>query len=115
MTVHVKSKHSGISKAERQEIKHAFHQHFPDRRLLAIHLDGFSHEVVYDGKKKDTDITYVHVSFYCSEAEELHYHPEEEWDRQREARAFLRDIHRDSHSPYQGNAIEIVFVDPGER
>ena len=49
------------------------------------------------------------------EQEELSYCPEDRRERQKAARAFLTDIGYTGHSQYQGNALEIVFVQPQDR
>ena len=115
MTVRATDRKSGLSKSERKEILDAFSKRFPGHRLLALQLDGFSHAVVYDDGTATSHPTFVHVSFCMSEDEEMCYAPESKREIQKAARDFLIDIHRSGHSAYQGNAVEITFVEPDER
>jgi hypothetical protein len=81
--------------------KERFELLFPDNRLLAIQLNGFSHTAFYDDGTADNDPEVLRFSAYA---------PEQKWDKR--AIAMFSGI---PHYEYQGNAIEHVFLMPGER
>lgn len=99
------------------EAEKAFAERLPGKRLLALHLDGFSHTVIYDDVPKGYKPNFVDVSFCMGEAEELSFCKSHGTDPevQKAARAFLRDIGYDHHSSFQGNATEVRFVEPEDR
>lgn len=116
MTYNVRDKRYGLTEEEIAAELAKFQKRFPGKRLLALHLDGFSHHVIYDGGTKDSEIRSVEVSFYMSEAEEMSCAKGDEAKaEQSAARAFLRDIGHDAHACYQGSAVEITYVEPHER
>lgn len=116
MTYNVRDKRYGLTEEEIEAELRCFQKHFPDKRLLAIQLDGFSHNVVYDDIPKTPKAHSVSASFCCSEEEWLGYcNTEEERAKAKAARAFLKEIGYDSHACYQGRAVEIVYVEPNER
>lgn len=115
MTVDAKDRRSGLKKADRKEILESFGERYPGRRLVALQLDGFSHTVVSDDGTKEGPLWFDDVSFCMGEQEELSYCPEGKRERLKAARAFLTDIGYTGHSQYQGNALEIVFVQPQDR
>lgn len=100
-----------------QAVLAAFAAHFPDKRLLALHLDGFSHEVVYDdGPGSAGKPLFADVSFCMGAEEELSYrHGRAEKQLQRGMRAFMEDAGFTGHSQFQGRAVEITFVEPKDR
>lgn len=112
---HVSDSRKGLTKEELDAELRCFQKHFPGKRLLALRFDGFSHAVVYDDGTADSQPTFVYVSFCMSEDEELCHAPESRRESQKAARDFLTDIHCTGHSAYQGNAVEITFVEPDER
>ena len=100
-----------------QAVLSAFASRFPDKRLLALHLDGFSHEVVYDdGPGSAGAPSFANVSFCMGAEEELsYYHGSAEKDLQSGMRAFMEDAGFTGHSSFQGRAVEITFVEPEDR
>lgn len=86
-------------------LKQRFEKVFKGKRLLAIHLNGFSHSVIFDSGTKDSDIEQVHYSGYMSRSEKDNYNMNK-----------LEDIFSGiSHYQYQNNAKEIIYVYPDER
>lgn len=80
-------------------LQEQFNQVFGDKyRLLAVHLDGFSHAVIYDEGTKDSPIHRKHSSAYTIIDEQ--------------AFEMLGQI---PHHSYQGNAQEIVYLTPLQR
>jgi len=115
-TVYPNKPNSGYDAEDLRLELRAFQKHFPGKRLLALKLDGFSHEVIYDDIPKTPKAHGVSVSFCMGEAEELRYcHSEEERALQKAARDFLTDIGFNGHASFQGNPMEIIYVDPNER
>lgn len=99
-----------------KELQERFQKEMPGKRLLAIHLDGFSHHLIYDSGTKDSQIRSVEVSFCVSEREELYYcRDDSQKQRVSAARRFLRESGYGRHACYQNNAQEILLVDPTER
>lgn len=86
----------------KQELENRFKKLFePNARLLAIHLNGFSHAVFYDFGKKEDNIESIHYSQYTSMSD---------FD---DKLSELFD--RIPHYAYQGSPVEIVYVYPNER
>lgn len=112
---HVTDPARGLTPEELAAELRCFRKHFPKKRLLAIQLDGFSHRVIYDDIPREGKAHAVSVSFCCSEAEWLAGLTEEEREDAKAARAFLTDIGYTSHSWYQGNPTEVIYVMPEER
>ena len=80
-------------------LQEQFNQVFGDKyRLLAVHLDGFSHAVIYDEGTKESPIHRKHSSAYTIIDEQ--------------AFEMLGQI---SHHSYQGNAQEIIYLTPLQR
>ena len=93
-----------------------FQRFFPGKRLLALQLDGFSHCVVYDDVPKTPKAHAVEVSFCMGEAEEMAYAKTEEARAMKKAaRGFLAAIGLNVHISFQGNPMEIIYVDPEDR
>ncbi len=93
------------------ELQEKFEREFPGKRLLAVHLDGFSHSVVYDDGTAKSPIKQADSSMYMSDAEARLY----EDDEDRACRNFLKAAGFTSHMNYQNNALEILLVDPEDR
>lgn len=116
-TYNVKNKNHGLTEEELAAELKQFAKYFPHKRLLALHLDGFSHHIIYDDSPR-TEVREhsVEVSFCMSESEELSYCDSEEKKALVKAgRAFLSAIGYNNHSYYQGNPTEIIYVEPEER
>lgn len=77
-----------------------FNKAYPKKRLLAIHLNGFSHSVLFDDGKKDSKIISAHYSSYTDKYKN---HPLEE---------LFGNV---GHYFYQNNPQEIIYVFPEER
>lgn len=91
-----------MEKNLKQELKEKFMKIYgKEYRLLAIHLNGFSHSVIYDKGTKDSEIMQDEVSG-CA--------PELSWDDK--AKKLLGDI---AHYPYQNHAKELLYVHPNKR
>lgn len=99
------------------KILESFKKLFPDKRLLAIQLDGFSHRVVYDDVPKTPRAHAIDVSFCMGQWEELEHAKAAGKDvrLQKLARDFLAENGFGGHAFYQGNPTEIIFVDPEDR
>lgn len=84
-----------------------FNQMYPGRRLLAIHLDGFTHTVIFDGGTKDSVIrSELYSSFVGKE--------EASWYGMNNERTVVM-FEGFGNSSYQNNPEEIVYVNPEER
>lgn len=84
----------------KQELENRFKKLFePNARLLAIHLDGFSHTVFYDFGKKEDNIEIKHYSQYTSDFNDK----------------LSKLFNGIPHYIYQGNPLEIIYVYPNER
>lgn len=79
-------------------LKERFEKVFKGKRLLAIHLDGFSHTVIFDSGNKDSAIEQEYYSGYIHNSEDIEY--------------VFQGI---GHLSYQNNAKEIIYVYPDER
>lgn len=103
--------------AEKARIESIFKTKFPDKRLLAIQLDGFSHRVIYDDVPKTPKAHAISVSFCMGPIEELEYAKAAGKDlrSQRLAREFLSEAGYGSHFHYQNNPVEVIFVNPKDR
>lgn len=85
-----------------QELENRFKKLFePNARLLAIHLNGFSHTVFYDFGKKEDNIESKHYS---------HYIPLSDLDDK-----LSKLFDGIPHYTYQGSPLEIVYVNHNER
>lgn len=87
----------------RENLKEYFQQRFDEVfgegfRLLAVHLDGFSHSVIYDKGTSDSGVMSKHSSAYT---------PIDPM-----ADKIFKGI---PHYSYQNNAKEIVYITPQER
>ena len=81
--------------------KKCFRKLYPGKRLLAIHLNGFSHSVIFDTGKKADPVQRDVFSGCMPEAPGK--------DR---AVAFFAGV---GHSQYQNNPKEVIFVHPQDR
>ena len=80
-------------------IQQRFNEVFGDKyRLLAVHLDGFSHSVIYDEGTKDSTVYSKHSSGYTKIDDQ--------------AFEVLGQI---PHYQYQNNAQEILYITPAKR
>ena len=84
----------------KQELENRFKKLFePNARLLAIHLNGFSHTVFYDFGKKEDNIELKDYSQYTSTFDDK----------------LSKLFNGIPHYTYQGNPLEIIYVCPEER
>lgn len=89
----------------KKEMRKAFQELYPEHRILAVQLNGFSHKVYFDAGSKDTP---VQVEYYSPH---LSTYERGKLDTNR-AKALLEVY---PTYEYQGNAKEIVFLNPEER
>ena len=89
------------SKILKDTLQTRFNEVYKDKRLLAIHLNGFSHSVIFDDGAKESEIEAESFSAYA---------PEQSWSKK--AEHMFKDV---PHHSYQNNAKEIVFVDRDKR
>lgn len=89
----------------KREIKKAFKELYPEHRILAVQLDGFSHKVYFDAGSKDTPVQVEYYSPHLSTYERSRL----DTDR---ARALLEAY---PTYAFKGNAQEILFLTPEER
>ena len=103
--------------AERKRLEAAFAAKFPDKRLLALQLDGFSHRVIYDDVPRSEKVHAFDVSFCMGAWEELGYARARGEDvcAQRLAREFLEEVGYSSHLKYQDHPVEVILVEPEDR
>lgn len=83
------------------ELKKKFKLLYPNKRLLAIQLNGFSHKVFYDEGTAESHVQTDEFSG-CM--------PEGNWKI--EATKLFNGI---GHNSYQGNAKEYVYINPTQR
>lgn len=101
----------GGEKSEKEILAERFKESYPGKRLLAIHLNGFSHTVFWDEGKRGSkpergSIRADGISFCMGKEERRASYGESRCDR-------LERIFRgyEAHYLYQGNPREILFVD----
>lgn len=88
----------------KKEFGERFKELFPGKRLLAVHINGFTNSVIYDGgtaAEKPTVLSYTH---YMSHDEQAAYHPEH-----------LAELEKLFDGVEHGPAREIVYVEPKDR
>lgn len=85
----------------RSYLKKRFKALYPNRRLLAVRLDGFTHKVFYDRGGIGTPLE-IDTFSHCM--------PEGNWSER--AKEFFKEI---GNAGYQNNAREIVFTYPKSR
>ena len=90
-----------MSNSLKDTLKARFDEVYKNKRLLAIHLNGFSHSVIFDDGAKASEIEAESFSAYA---------PEQAWSEK--AKHVLKGV---PHHSYQNNAKEIVFVDRDKR
>lgn len=81
----------------KKEFQERFKKAFPEHRLLAVQLNGFSHKAFCD-KGPNTDIEVMEYSGYMANDPDL--------------TSVFQGV---GHSSYQNNAQEIVYIMPKER
>lgn len=98
-------------KNEKETLMARFNESYPGKRLLAIHLNGFSHTVFWDEGEKGSKperggIHADSISFCMGEKERRMSYGDSQCDR-------LERVFKgyEAHWLYQGNAREILFVD----
>lgn len=116
-TVCLNDKTPESDRKELEAVLGKFQKHFPDKRLLALQLDGFSHRVIYDDVPKTPKAHAIDVSFCMGQWEELEHAKAAGKDvrLQKLARDFLAEAGFGGHSSYQNNPKEIIFVEPEDR
>lgn len=85
----------------KKELKVLFKEIYPEKRLLAIQLNGFSHKVFYDDGKRSSAVQVDEYSAYtlC----------------ERQAVNVLNLLGSIPHYPYKGDPKEIVYISPDQR
>jgi hypothetical protein len=85
----------------RQILMERFEKNYPGKRLLSIHLNGFSHAVFYDNGSPEDEIKIARYSNFAPEIKEL---------------MPLGEMFEGyPNEKYKKNAEEIVYLDPKER
>ena len=87
------------------ELKNRFKELYPDKRILAVQLNGFDHKVYFDSGNKDSRVEVEYHSPHLSTYERTGLYT----DR---AKQFLEAY---PTYAYQGNPEEIIFLLPEER
>jgi hypothetical protein len=90
----------------KQTFKTRFKELFPELRLLAIQLNGFSHKAYYDNGNKQSGIQSYEFSNYLSSVE---------IDDHSTNNKFKSLFSGFSHYSFQNNAVEIVYITPEKR
>lgn len=103
--------------SEKARLESLFREKFPDKRLLALQLDGFSHRVIYDDVPRTPKAHAVDISFCMGQIEEIEHAKAYGKDvrviwRMRE---FLEEAGYSSHCQYQNNPAEVILVMPEDR
>lgn len=91
----------------KEMFKERFEKLYKGNRLLAIQLDGFTHAVIFDNGKRDSQVHKEAYSSYVGKEEGKMYG----LNNERTCEMF-KDV---SNSAYQNNAQEIIYVLPNER
>jgi len=82
-------------------LKERFERLYPGKRLLAIQLNGFNHSIFYDNGSSNDEIEIARYSNFAPEIKEL---------------TPLGEMFEGyPNGNYQGNAEEIMYVNPKER
>jgi hypothetical protein len=90
----------------KQYFKTRFNELFPELRLLAIQLNGFSHKAYFDNGNKQSGIQSYEFSNYLSVSEIDNHSTNDK---------FKSLFSGFSHYSYQKNAVEIVYITPEKR
>lgn len=85
----------------REKLQERFEELYPERRLLAIQLNGFNHSVFYDYGEAREPIQIGRFSHCDSHQAILQVE-----------KALFFDVY---NYQYQGNAVEYVYIAPNER
>lgn len=86
----------------KREMKKAFKDIFQGKRLLAVQLNGFNHNIFYDSGKTDSEVEIARYSLYTDMESS-------------KAKAFFETLNLNHHIGFKHNAKEILFVSPQER
>lgn len=86
----------------KREMKKAFKDIFQGKRLLAVHLNGFSHSIIYDSGETDSEVENARYSLYTYMGDD-------------KAETFFETLNLNHHNGFKHNAKEILFVSPQER
>lgn len=84
--------------------KERFKKYYPNKRLLAVHLNGFSHSIFMDDGTAESSVQISRVTCAPEQRDGNTNTPE--------AKKFFEDY---PNYKYQNNAKEIIFVTPDER
>lgn len=95
----------GHETTQKEILQYKFNERLPDKRLLAIGLDGFSHSIWYDDGTKESEVQQLGYSAYNPELST------EDWNSST-AKYILGS---EPHYMYQGNPKQILYVSPEER
>jgi hypothetical protein len=90
----------------KQTFKTRFKELFPELRLLAIQLNGFSHKAYFDNGNNQSGIQSYEFSNYLS-VSEIDNHSKND-----KLKSLFSGF---SHYSYQNNAVEIVYITPDKR
>ena len=83
-----------------------FKAQYPDKRLLAVQLNGFSHKAFYDNGNKDSAIEVLEFSGYADSIVDTGF------ENNDKLRPIFDGI---PHYEYKHNATEIVYINPENR
>ena len=83
-----------------------FKAQYPNKRLLAVQLNGFSHTIFYDNGNRDSAIEILRFSGYANSIVDTGF---ENNDTLRPLFAGIPNYE------YQHNATEIVYINPEDR
>lgn len=87
------------------ELQNRFKELYPDKRILAVQLNGFDHKVYFDSGSKESNIEVEYHSPHLSTYERRGLYTER-------AQKLLQTY---PTYEYQHNAQEILFINPEER
>jgi hypothetical protein len=90
----------------KQTFKTRFKELFPELRLLAIQLNGFSHKAYFDNGNKQSGIQSYEFSNYLSVSEIDNHSTNDK---------FKSLFSGYANFSYQNNAVEIVYITPDKR
>lgn len=82
----------------KKELKARFKEMYPNKRLLAIQLNGFTHSLFFDDGYADSSVTCETFSHYMATDEKLKY--------------LFKDI---PHYCYKHEPQEIIYILPSDR
>jgi hypothetical protein len=87
-----------------------FNELFPESRLLAIQLNGFTHKIFFDNGNSNNEISRLTFSNYLGNLEKMNMGISIDIDNK------LKTLFAGfSNLSYQNNATEIVYILPNER